>query len=246
MASINPLAQSASFRPREAYHALRAVKDEQELEKIAEAARITDAAFVAVTTELNAGVTEREVAWRIESAMHELGGDGPGFPVIVAAGPNSARPHHDPSDRPIQEGEPVVIDMGARVGGYTADLTRTICLGEAPSDFTDRYNTVLTAQRRALSTIRAGMSGRDADQVARDDLTNAGFGEQFVHGLGHGVGLLIHEFPSVGKSSEDILEPGQVITVEPGIYFENWGGIRIEDLCVVTATDLNVLSAAPK
>ncbi|MBW3631464.1 MAG: aminopeptidase P family protein [Chloroflexi bacterium] len=230
----------------EAYHALRAAKDEQELERIAEAARITDAAFVAVTTELNAGVTEREVAWRIESAIHELGGDGPGFPVIVAAGLNSARPHHDPSDRPLQEGEPVVIDMGARVGGYTADLTRTICLGEAPPEFTARYNTVLTAQRRALSSIRAGMSGRDADMVAREDLTNAGLGEQFVHGLGHGVGLLIHEVPSLGKNSEDILAPGQVITVEPGIYFENWGGIRIEDLCVVTATGLDVLSAAPK
>ena len=230
----------------DAYHALRAAKDEQELERIAEAAQITDAALVAVTSGLNAGVTERDVAWRIESAIHELGGDGTGFPVIVAAGPNSARPHHDPSDRPIQEGEPVVIDMGARVGGYTADLTRTICLGEAPSHFTARYNMVLTAQRRALSSIRAGMSGRDADQVARDELTNAGLGEQFVHGLGHGVGLLIHEFPSLGKNSDDTLEPGQVITVEPGIYFENWGGIRIEDLCVVTATGLDVLSAAPK
>jgi Xaa-Pro aminopeptidase len=230
----------------EAFHALRAAKDDQELEKIAEAARITDAAFVAVTSELNAGITEREVAWRLESAMHELGADGPGFPVIVAAGPNSARPHHEPSNRPIEEGEPVVIDMGARVDGYTADLTRTICVGEAPPEFTARYNRVLTAQLRALSGIRAGMSGRKADQIARDDLTNAGFGEQFMHGLGHGVGLLIHEFPSLGKSSDDLLEPGQVITVEPGIYFENWGGIRIEDLCVVTATGLNVLSAAPK
>ena len=230
----------------DAFHALRANKDDQELEMIAEAARITDAAFAAVRSALNAGVTEQEVAWQIESAMHELGADGAGFPVIVAAGQNSARPHHDPSDRPIQEGEPVVIDMGAKVNGYTADLTRTLCLGEAPPEFSARYNTVLTAQRRALSGIRVGMSGRDADQLARDELTNAGFGEQFVHGLGHGVGLLIHEFPSLGKSSADVLEPGQVITVEPGIYFEDWGGIRIEDLCVVTATGLEILSAAPK
>ena len=115
-----------------AFHALRAVKSDQELATIAEAARITDAAFVAATSDLEPGITEKALAWRIESAMHELGADGPGFPVIVAAGPHGARPHHDPSDRPIEEGEPVVIDMGAMVGGYTADLTRTICLGQAP------------------------------------------------------------------------------------------------------------------
>ena len=229
-----------------AFHALRTVKDEQELAKIAEAARITDAAFVAATAGLASGITERELAWRIESAMHELGAKGPGFPIIVAAGPHGARPHHDPGDRLIQEGEPVVIDMGAMVGGYTADLTRTICLGDPPPAYVDRYNMVLRAQRRALSGIRAGMSGRVADQIARDELTVAGLGEQFVHGLGHGVGLLIHEFPSLGKSSEDVLERGHVITIEPGVYFEGWGGIRIEDLCAVTATGLDVLSAAPK
>lgn len=230
----------------DAYHALRSIKDDQELAMVAEAARITDAAFVAVASALEPGATEREVAWRLESAMHDLGAEGPGFPIIVAAGPNSARPHHDPSDRPIEVSEPVVIDMGARISGYTADLTRTVYLGEAPPEFAARYNTVLAAQQRALSGIRAGMSGRDADQVARDELTKAGFGQQFMHGLGHGVGLLIHESPSLGKISEDVLEPGQVITVEPGIYFEDWGGIRIEDLCVVTATGLEVLSAAPK
>ena len=229
-----------------AFHAVRAIKDSQELGKIADAARITDAAFVTATSGLQAGVTERDLAWRIESAMHDLGADGPGFPVIVAAGPHSARPHHDPGDRPIQEGEPVVIDMGAMVGGYSADLTRTLCLGEAPPEFTARYNTVLKAQGQALSGIHAGMSGRDADQIARDELTAAGFGEQFVHGLGHGVGLLIHEFPSLGKSSDDILERGHLVTVEPGIYFEGWGGIRIEDLCVVAESGLKVLSTAPK
>ena len=230
----------------DAFHALRAIKNDQELAMIAQAARITDAAFTSVTSVLKAGATEREVAWRLEAAMHHFGADGPGFPIIVAAGPSGARPHHDPSDRAIEEGEPVVIDMGARVGGYTADLTRTICLGEAPAEFTARYNSVLAAQGVALAGIRAGMSGQDADQIARDELTSAGFGEQFVHGLGHGVGLLIHELPSLGKSSEDLLEANQVITIEPGVYFENWGGIRIEDLCVVNDTGLTVLSAAPK
>jgi Xaa-Pro aminopeptidase len=229
-----------------AFHALRAVKSEQELATIAEAARITDAAFVAATSAAEPGVTEKALAWQIESAMHDLGADGSGFPVIVAAGPHSARPHHDPKDRAIREGEPVVIDMGAMIAGYSADLTRTICLGQAPPAFIDRYNTVLSAQRRALTAIRAGMSGREADAVAREELSAAGCGDQFLHGLGHGVGLNIHEFPSLAKSSDDILEPGHVVTIEPGLYFEGWGGIRIEDLCVVTPTGLNVLSAAPK
>jgi len=229
-----------------AFHALRAVKFGEELATIAEAARITDAAFVAATSAVEPGITEKALAWRIESAMHEFGADGPGFPIIVAAGPHGARPHHDPSDRLIEEGEPVVIDMGAMVGGYTADLTRTICLGQAPPMYTDRYNTVLSAQRRALTQIRAAMSGRDADAVAREALSAAGYGDQFVHGLGHGVGLNIHEFPSLGQSSDDVLEPGHVVTIEPGLYFDGWGGIRIEDLCVVTPTGLDVLSAAPK
>jgi Xaa-Pro aminopeptidase len=229
-----------------AFHALRAVKSDQELAKIAEAARITDAAFVRATSNLEPGVTERALAWRIEAAMHDLGADGVGFPIIVAAGPHGARPHHDPSDRPIEVGEPVVIDIGAMIEGYTADLTRTICLGEPPPAYLDRYNTVLSAQRRALTEVRAAMSGREADAVAREALAAAGFGDQFLHGLGHGVGLNIHEFPSLGKNSDDILEPGHVVTVEPGVYFKGWGGIRIEDLCVVTPTGLDILSAAPK
>jgi Xaa-Pro aminopeptidase len=199
-----------------------------------------------VTATAEPGISEKALAWQIESTMRELGADGPGFPVIVAAGPHGARPHHDPSGRPIEEGEPVVIDMGAMIDGYSADLTRTICLGEAPPEFIDRYNTVLSAQRRALTQIRATLTGREADAVARDALSAAGYGDQFVHGLGHGVGLNIHEFPSLGKNSDDILESGHVVTIEPGLYFEGWGGIRIEDLCVVTPIGLDVLSAAPK
>ena len=183
-----------------AFHALRAVKSEQEVATIAEAARITDAAFEAVTSKLVPGITEKALAWRIEAAMHDLGADGPGFPVIVAAGPHGARPHHDPSDRPIAAGEPVVIDMGAMVEGYTADLTRTICLGQPPPAFTDRYNTVLSAQRRALTEIRAAMSGREADAVAREELSSAGYADQFVHGLGHGVGLKFMSFLPWGRT----------------------------------------------
>ncbi len=239
--------EGIAFTPAgNAFHAVRAIKDDRELDSIAKAAGITDAAFLAATTKLVAGVTERELAWRIELAMRELGADGPAFPTSVAAGPHGARPHHDPSERPILEGEPVVIDMGAMVGGYCADLTRTICLGQPSPEFSARYTMVLAAQSAALSGIRAGMTGREADAIARESLASAGFEELFVHGLGHGVGLLIHEYPSLGKSSEDLLEPGHVVSVEPGIYLEGWGGIRIEDLCVVTADGLDILSNAPK
>ncbi|MBA2595791.1 MAG: aminopeptidase P family protein [Chloroflexia bacterium] len=228
------------------FHALRAIKELDELASIAKAAGITDAAFLAATTRLVAGVTERELAWRIDLAMRELGAEGPGFPTIVAAGPHGARPHHDPGERPIAESEPIVIDMGAMVDGYSADLTRTICLGQPSPEYTARYAMVLAAQLGALAGIRPGMTGREADAIAREALTASEVEALFVHGLGHGVGLLIHEYPSLGKISEDVLEPGHVLTIEPGIYYEGWGGIRIEDLCVVTATGLDILSNAPK
>jgi Xaa-Pro aminopeptidase len=246
-AALAALADGVELAPAgNAFHAVRAVKDDEELASIAEAARLTDAAFLAVTSGLRAGITERELAWRIESTMRDLGADGPAFPVGVAAGPHGARPHHDPSDRPLEESEPIVIDMGAVVDGYCADLTRTIVIGEPPPEFTARYNTVLAAQRAALSGIRAGMTGREADRIARDVISAAGYTDQFVHGLGHGVGLLIHEYPSLGTRSDDVLQPGHVVTVEPGIYLDGWGGIRIEDLCVVTRTGLKILSNAPK
>jgi Xaa-Pro aminopeptidase len=229
-----------------AFHALRAVKDAGELERIAAAARLTDEALAAATEGLRPGISERELAWRIESAMHSIGGNGPAFPTIVASGPNSAHPHHLTSERTIAEGEPIVIDVGAGVDGYCADLTRTLVIGEPTPTFTDRYNSVLAAQQAALSGTKAGMTGPEADSLARDVLVALGFGEQFVHWIGHGVGLLVHEGPSFGPGSEDVLQPGHVITIEPGIYFEGWGGIRIEDLCVVTADGLDVLSHAPK
>lgn len=225
---------------------VRAIKDSEELESISEAARITDAAFLSETTDLVAGITERELAWRLESAMRELGASGSAFPTSVASGPHGARPHHDATSRALEAGEPIVIDMGAVYNGYSADLTRTIVIGDASPTFIERYNIVLDAERSALSGIRPGMTGRASDQVARDVFCASGYGEHFVHGLGHGVGLLIHEYPSLGVSSDDPLEPGQVVTIEPGIYLEGWGGIRIEDLCVVTQTGLDVLSNAPK
>jgi Xaa-Pro aminopeptidase len=227
-------------------HALRSTKDREEIQRIADAARITDTAFVDATENLQPGITERELAWNLEQSMRRHGATGIGFPVIVAAGPHGARPHHDPSPRPIAASEPIVIDMGAEVDGYSADLTRTIVIGTPDSTFQERYARVLEAQEAALSAIRPGMTGREADAVARDILTTSGLGEAFVHGLGHGVGLLVHEAPSLGTGSTDTLRPGHIVTIEPGIYFEGWGGIRIEDLGAVTDTGLNVLSTAAK
>jgi Xaa-Pro aminopeptidase len=230
----------------DAFHAIRAIKDDRELESIAAAARITDEAFAAAITGLQAGITERELAWRLEREMRDRGAHGLAFPICVAAGVHSARPHHDPTDRQLKPGEPIVIDMGAIYNGYCGDLTRTIVIGEPSREFVERYNVVLAAQKAALAGIHAGMTGREADAIARDVITDAGFGDQFIHGLGHGVGLLIHEYPSLGASADDLLEPGQVVTIEPGIYLEDWGGIRIEDLCVVRDDGLEVLSGAPK
>lgn len=228
------------------FHAIRATKDSDELAAIADAARITDEAFLAATTGLRAGITEKVLAWRIDSLMRELGADGWAFDTCVAAGENGARPHHDPSDRPLEEGEPIVIDMGAVVRGYCADLTRTIVIGDPPPLFQERYNTVLAANLAALAGIHSGMTGREADSIARSLLIDAGFEEQLIHGLGHGVGLLVHEYPSLDARSENVLEPGHVFSVEPGVYFEGWGGIRIEDLCVATPKGLRILSNAPK
>jgi Xaa-Pro aminopeptidase len=229
-----------------AVHALRSVKDPDEIERIASAARITDEAFAEATEKLGVGTTERELAWNLEQAMRRLGATGIGFPVIVAAGPHGARPHHEPTNRPIAEGEPIVIDMGAQLEGYSADLTRTIVIGQSDSKFRERYASVLEAQLAALSQIRPGMTGQEADAVARDALVRSGLGEGFVHGLGHGVGLLVHESPSLGTTSKDVLRPGEIVTIEPGIYENGWGGIRIEDLCLVSDSGLKALSAAAK
>ncbi len=229
-----------------AVHRLREVKDHEEIAKIRRAAEITDRALQQVLSLLKPGTTEKELVWMLESAMRDLGADGPAFSTGVGAGPHGARPHHSATDRRIEEGEPVVIDMGAKVDGYCADLTRTVVLGEPTPLFRERYNLVLTAQRAALDAIRPGVSGKEADAAARDVIAAAGAGEAFFHGLGHGVGLLIHEAPSLGQASEDTLQPGQIVTVEPGVYFDGWGGIRIEDLAVVTESGIEILSNSPK
>jgi Xaa-Pro aminopeptidase len=224
----------------------RAVKDGSELAALQKAIEASDSAMEAVRTEIREGMTEREVAWRMESAMRDFGSEGTSFDTIVAAGPNGAMAHHRPSDRPIGPGEPIVIDMGAKVDGYCSDLTRTLVVGEPNETFRKVYDIVLGAQLIAISTVKVGMTGGDCDGLARTVIAEAGYGDNFGHGLGHGVGLAVHEGPRVGPRSPDPLEPNTVFTVEPGIYITGWGGVRIEDIVFLDGEGATPLSKASK
>lgn len=225
---------------------IRAIKDEDELETIKRAVALGDAALGHIKEIIAPGMTEKEVAWELETYMRTHGAEGVAFDIIVASGPNGAMPHARPSDDTIQLGEPIVIDVGARVDGYHSDLTRTLCLGYPDDRFQEIYDLVLKAQLGAEEGIRPGMAARGADALARDIITGAGYGEYFGHGLGHGVGLAIHEKPKAGRASNDILYPGMTLTVEPGIYVPGWGGVRIEDLIVIREEGVEVLSQADK
>jgi len=225
---------------------LRAVKDEGELELITRAVEICDAVFEEVSPIIRPGMTEKEVAWQIEKLLRERGSEAVPFDIIVASGPNSALPHHKPSERLIRSGEPVVIDMGARVSGYSSDLSRTICLGNEDERFSKIYDLVLGAQLTAIATIEAGMSGEVADGLARTVIEQGGYGENFGHSLGHGLGLSPHEQPRLGRGSNDLLAEGMVFTIEPGIYISGWGGVRIEDVVVLEGGRAKVLSKAKK
>ena len=226
--------------------ALRAVKDEEEIAVIRRAGEITSQALERFAEEQFTGRTERDLAWRLDQLFHELGGDGPSFESIVAGGPNGARPHSRPTDRKIEPGETVVIDAGARVGAYNADCTRTFATGPLPDRLQEAYDVCLRAQLAALDAIRPGVSGIDADLSAREVIEEAGLGKQFGHGLGHGLGLEVHEAPRLSRESRDTLAERQVVTVEPGIYLEGLGGIRIEDLVVVRESEPEILTSFTK
>jgi Xaa-Pro aminopeptidase len=225
---------------------LRRVKDDSEIELIAEAARITDAAYAFIEERGLAGRTEREVALAAEAKMRELGADDPSFPSIVATAENGALPHAVPGDRRIAAGEYVVVDMGAIFGGYCSDCTRTLVDGDPDPLQRQVYELVLAAQLAGLDAIRAGADGRAVDAVARSVIAEAGYGERFGHGLGHGVGVEVHEAPRLSKRSDDTLMAGEVVTVEPGVYLPGEFGIRIEDLVVVTEDGHRNLSTHPK
>jgi Xaa-Pro aminopeptidase len=225
---------------------LRAVKDDDELERIRAAATITDHAYEQLAEERFVGRTERDLAWRMDELFHELGAEGPAFGTIVAAGPNSARPHADAGDRVIEAGTTVVIDAGAALDGYCSDCTRTFATGELPDELRRAYDVCLEAQRKGLAAARAGTTGVDTDKAARDVIVDAGLGEKFGHGLGHGVGIDVHEAPRLAPTSVDTLVAHNVVTIEPGIYLQGTGGIRIEDLVIVTDGEPEVLSSFRK
>lgn len=224
---------------------LRRVKDEQELASIAEASKLADAVWTWTLEQGLAGRRERDVARAAEARIRELGGD-PSFPAIVAAGPNGALPHAEPGEREISRGELVVFDMGARLDGYCSDGTRTFAAGDPGEDGRAVYEVVRQAQQAGLEAIRAGVTGEDVDGAARKVIDAAGYGGHFGHALGHGVGLEVHEGPRLAQRSDDVLAPGEVVTVEPGIYLPGKLGVRIEDLVVVTDEGLQNLSSLPK
>lgn len=225
---------------------LRAVKSPGEIAAIKKAFEITNATFERIAPTIEAGQTEAEVAWKIYQSFIELGAEGPAFPTIVAAGTNAARPHHEPGTTIIAEGQPIVIDMGAKFNGYCADLTRTVWVGEPGEQLQAVYPVVAAAVEQVLERLSAGVSGSEMDAVARDYIDQHGFGEAFTHGLGHGVGLRVHEAPSFNKRSEDILARGNTITIEPGVYLPEWGGVRVEDVVLMTDDGFEVLTTASK
>jgi Xaa-Pro aminopeptidase len=225
---------------------IRMIKDTEEIELIIEAAKITGAALGYVEEILQPGLTEKALAWEIEKFIRDNGSQPVPFELIVAAGPNAALPHAKPSGYVIHEGEPIVIDIGSKSSCYGSDMTRTFCIGQPDETFKKVYNTVLDAQLTAISRIKPGMTGAEADEIARNIITKAGYGDFFGHSLGHGIGLITHENPRVGPNSTDILGEGMVFTVEPGIYLSGWGGVRIEDDVVIENGKTKVISPAKK
>jgi Xaa-Pro aminopeptidase len=211
-----------------------------------EACRIADETFARILEQVRTGVTERELAARLELELAMRGAEGASFETIVAFGERSALPHARPGARELRRGDVVLFDFGAVADGYVSDITRTIAFGEPPSEMRDVYALVLEASSAAADGIRAGMTGPEADALARDVIEAAGHGSRFGHSLGHGIGLEVHEAPRLGRKSRDVLEAGMTVTIEPGVYLEDVGGVRIEDDAVVTETGVELLSSAPK
>jgi Xaa-Pro aminopeptidase len=226
---------------------LRVVKDEFEIAAIREAVDYAQRAFLKLRGSLVAGETEKEVADRLEAFLREFGATGSSFPPIVAVGRRAALPHARPTDETrIGDDDFVLFDWGATGRPYKSDLTRMVVTGKVTPEFEKVYRTVLAAQERAIAAIRPGAKAQDVDAEARSVIEQAGFGRFFDHGLGHGIGMDIHEAPRLRKESPVILEPGMVVTVEPGVYLPDWGGVRIEDDVLVTPDGCEVLSDLPK
>ena len=213
---------------------MRMIKTEKEIECIKEAQRITDEAFTYICTKIRKGVSEKEIALDMEFFMRKMGSEEVSFDFIVVSGKNSSLPHGVPTDKLFEKGDFITMDYGAVVNGYRSDMTRTVALGEVSDKQKEVYNTVLKAQLESLKAIKAGEKCCDIDKIARDIITDKGYGKCFGHGLGHSVGLEIHESPAFSPKDETVLKSGMIMTVEPGIYIENEFGVRIEDMVAVT------------
>lgn len=223
----------------------RACKDPAEIELIRRAAEIADKAFVQLRPSLQAGLPEREAALELHRLMVRAGADRCSFETIIASGPNGAKPHAEPGPRSLAEGDLVVVDWGARVDGYCSDCTRTIAVGEIDRRGREVWRAVREAQQAALAVAGPGVPCREVDAAARDHLAYCDLAECFGHGVGHGVGLEVHEQPTLNAASEDVLRPGMVVTIEPGVYLEDWGGVRLEELILVTEDGVEALTRAP-
>ncbi len=234
---------------------VRAVKDAAEIATMRRAADVADEAFEQLLTEIKVGMTEREIATLLEQHMIELGASGTSFPTIVACGPGGAQPHAAPTDRPVRPGEPLLIDFGCRVDGYCSDTTRTFCIGEPDPKLTELYAIVREAQDAGFKALADGVRrGRDVDLAARKVIEDVGYGERYFHSLGHGIGLAIHELPVTATlrvptpeadaelAKREQLEPNSVISNEPGIYIPGWGGVRLEDMVLVTADGYEIMT----
>lgn len=225
---------------------LRMIKDEGELAIMREAAELADRTFEHVLTTLKPGITENDVALTIEFFMRRHGASGVSFETIVASGERSALPHGKASDKVLQSGELITFDFGAYYKGYCSDITRTVMLGKPSAKHREIYDIVLEAQLTALEHIRPGITGKEADALARDVIKRHGYGEQFGHSTGHGLGMEVHESPRLSTSGDTVLVPGMTVTVEPGIYLPGFGGVRIEDDIVITSTGLQRLTQSTK
>lgn len=224
----------------------RMIKDEEEIETTRQAVRIAQESWLAVAPQLTPDWTEQQVAYELESQMRARGAEGCSFDPIVAAGAAGALPHYEPSAGKIGQGQTLLVDWGAKFQGYASDLTRTFYRDQASPEFQRAYEVVLRAQLTAIDALRPGASASDVDAAARKVIDDAGMGDAFKHSLGHGVGLYIHESPRLSASSTDRLEPGMIVTVEPGVYFAGEFGIRIEDDVLITESGHEVLSSLPK
>ncbi len=225
---------------------LRAIKDASEIARIVSAQAITDDGFDHILGFISPGMTETQIALELEFHMRARGSEGVAFAPIVASGPNSARPHAHPGSRQVQQGDFLKMDFGARVGGYCSDMTRTVVIGSASDRHREIYEAVLAANLAGIEAVRPGLPGKEVDGAARAVIEARGFAENFKHGLGHGVGLEVHELPGLGARSEPALAVGNVVTVEPGVYVPGFGGVRIEDLVVVEEAGARVLTRSTK